>query len=115
MAAFKKAWEGGNVTAFIDQLDADAQATIDGGGKVSAAPEPVIGAELVARLFLDIYRRQPDLVISESTISGQPGSLARDGHGRLLGTVSFGLVGSRIGDLWVMRNPDKLMSWAAGS
>ena len=109
--AFKAVWEAGDVTGLVDQLDSNARATIDGGGKVSAALAPLTGAEQIARFFLDIYRRQPDLAISESTINGQPGLIAEDANGQTLAAVSFGLRNQRISDIWVMRNPDKLVTW----
>jgi RNA polymerase sigma factor (sigma-70 family) len=111
VAAFKAAWEAGDVTSLVDQLDRNARATIDGGGKVSAALVPLTGAEPIARFLFDIKSRQPDLTISESMINGQPGLIAQDADGQTLAAVSFGLRGQRISDIWVMRNPDKLMAW----
>jgi RNA polymerase sigma-70 factor (ECF subfamily) len=112
VAAFKVAWEAGDVASLVSQLDGNARATIDGGGKVSAALAPLSGAEEIAEFFFAVQRRQSDLTISESTINGQPGLIAHDANGDTLAAVSFGIREERISDIWVMRDPDKLMTWA---
>lgn len=99
------------MTDLVNQLDVNASGTIDGGGQVSAALVPLTGGEPIARFFFDIKTRQPDLTISESTINGQPGLIAKDANGQMLAAVSFGLRDQRISDIWVMRNPDKLTTW----
>jgi RNA polymerase sigma factor (sigma-70 family) len=111
IAAFKTAWEAGDVTGLIAQLDSCATATIDGGGKVSAALAPLEGAEHIVRFFLDVHNRQPDLAVRKSPINGYPGLIAQDAGGRTLATVSFAMRGKRISDIWVMRNPEKLTTW----
>lgn len=111
VAAFKAAWEAGDITGLIGQLDAAATATIDGGGKVSAAPAPLTDGERIARFFLDVYDRQPDLVIRQTAVNGAAGLIAQDAGGRTLAAISFALRGTRISDIWVMRNPDKLTTW----
>jgi RNA polymerase sigma-70 factor, ECF subfamily len=111
VAAFKAAWETGDISRLVDQLDSGVTATIDGGGQVSAAPIPLVGAEQVARFLADVYRRQPDLVIRETLINAAPGLVGQDADGQTLATISFALRGKRIGDIWVVRNPDKLTTW----
>lgn len=111
VTAFKAAWEAGEIAGLVRQLDADATATIDGGGKVSAAIAPLTDPEQIAHFFLDVYRRQPDLVIREAVINGAPGLTAHDAAGHTLATVSFALRGPLISDIWVIRNPDKLTTW----
>jgi RNA polymerase sigma factor (sigma-70 family) len=112
VAAFKAAWETGDVAGLVEQLDSDATATIDGGGRVNAAPFPLSGVEQIMRFFLDVYGRQSDLVIRETVISGAPGLVTQDAGGNTLATVSFALRARRISDIWVMRNPDKLTTWS---
>jgi hypothetical protein len=111
VAAFKMAWEAGDVAGLIDQLEGDATATIDGGGMVTAALAPLEGADQIARFFLDVYRRQPDLAIRESVINGHPGLIAQDAGGHVLAAVSFAVGEQHISDIWVTRNPDKLTTW----
>ena len=112
VAAFKHAWEQGDLDGLIDQLDSEATATIDGGGKVSAALTPLTSPEQIARFFLNVYQRQPDLTIHETAINGRPGLIASDSNGRALAACSFAMAGQRISDIWVVRNPDKLTAWS---
>lgn len=107
----KRALRDGDVDALLRQLDPDVVAVVDGGGRVSAALEPVRGAAAVAHLLLDVYRRQPDLAFSAATVNARPGLVARDGAGTTLAVLSLGLAGGRINHLWVVRNPEKLAGW----
>ena len=111
VAAFKAAWEAGDITGLIGQLDPAVTATIDGGGKVSSTTAPFSDGAQIARFFLDVYRRQPDLTVREIAVNGAPGLIAQDAEGQTLAAISFALRGARISDIWVMRNPDKLTTW----
>ncbi len=111
VAAFKVAWETGDVSGLVAQLSRAAVATIDGGGKVSAASCPLTDAEDIARFFLTVYEHQPDLKLREATVNGSPGIVALDGGGKVLATVSIDLERSQISRLWVTRNPEKLRAW----
>jgi RNA polymerase sigma-70 factor, ECF subfamily len=116
VAAFKRAWEAGDVATLVGLLDPAVTAVTDGGGVVSAALEPVTGAEAVARFLLDVRRRQPDLTIHETTVNGRPGLVTRAG-GDQLAVIAVEPAGGRVERLWVVRNPAKLTAWraAAGS
>ncbi|WP_433435562.1 RNA polymerase sigma factor SigJ [Nonomuraea sp. CA-141351] len=112
VTAFKSAWESGDLTALVGLLDPDATAITDGGGLVSAALDPIEGAERIARFLLGVHRRQPDLTIHTTTVNGQPGLVARDEAGQPLAVVSVGLADGLIEHVWAMRNPAKLSAWA---
>lgn len=60
------------------------------------------------RFFPDVYQRQPDLTICEQEINRAPGLIAQDAAGQTLAAISFALSGARIGEIWVVRNPDRL-------
>lgn len=105
--SFKTAWETGDLTGLVGLLDPDAIAIIDGGGLVSAALEPLVGAEAVAEFLLGVYERQPDLVIRQDQVNGELGLVA-SGGGRVLAIVSVAQVAGRIERVWAVRNPDKL-------
>lgn len=109
--SFRTAWETGDLAALVGILDPDAIAVTDGGGIVSAALKPVLGAEVIAGFFLGVHERQPDLVIREELVNGEPGLVAT-GSGKTLAVISLSRRGGRIDRLWVVRNPDKLGAWA---
>jgi RNA polymerase sigma-70 factor (ECF subfamily) len=111
VAAFKRAWEAGDVATLVGLLDPAVTAVTDGGGLVSAALEPVTGAEAVARFLLDVYRRQPDLTIHEMTVNGRPGLVTRAG-GNQMAVIAVEAAGGRVERLWVVRNPAKLTAWS---
>ena len=54
---FRLAWEAQDIGALIGLLDPGATVTGDGGGLVSASPEPVEGAEQVAGYLVWLARR----------------------------------------------------------
>ena len=96
----------------LDQLFgalADATLVSDGGGKVSAATRPVLGADRITRFMLGYASKahwsESDFQLV--TINGEPGLLLRHplaGDG----TYSFDIVGGRIRAIYIVRNPDKL-------
>lgn len=110
VASFQRAWQTGDLSALIGLLDPDATAITDGGGLVSAALEPVIGAEAVASLLLGVRDRQAGLTIREEQVNGEPGLVAT-GSGRILAVVAFRHRDGRIERIWAVRNPDKLRAW----
>jgi RNA polymerase sigma-70 factor (ECF subfamily) len=114
VAAFKNAWETGNLEALIEKLDPAATAVTDGGGLVSASLEPITGAEPVASFLLGVFRRQPDLTISETTVNGRPGLLTRARETQMA-VITLEAKGGRVEKLWVVRNPEKLSAWRAGA
>ncbi|MBF6619767.1 MAG: sigma-70 family RNA polymerase sigma factor, partial [Patulibacter sp.] len=61
--AFRTAWQSGNVAALIGLLDPEARAITDGGGLASAAVEPLRGPRAIARFFVAVLGRQPDLAV----------------------------------------------------
>jgi len=82
----------------------------DGGGFVSAARRPVLGADRVARFLLGVPHLAPGAQVAPT--------LTPDGLGffvTLDGTtpsvITLGVRGGRIADVWIMRNPDKLTLW----
>jgi RNA polymerase sigma-70 factor (ECF subfamily) len=107
---FKRAWEAQDIKALIGLLDPDAISTADGGGLVPAFLEPVLGAEPIAALMVDLAGRVPDLQLAEYTVNGQPGLVARQ-DGVIVSVFAFDVADDRIKHLWVVRNPEKLGPW----
>ena len=111
---FRHAVGTGNVEELMAVLHADATLVSDGGGKVSAATRPVLGADRVTKFMLGFAGKAQ---WSESdfqlvAINGAPGLLIRhplSGDG----TYSFDIEEGRIRTIYVMRNPDKLRGFIA--
>ncbi|GAA1015422.1 RNA polymerase sigma factor [Acrocarpospora pleiomorpha] len=107
---FKQAWEAKDIDALIGLLDPNATATADGGGLASAELHPVQGGERIARAFVEIAGKAPNLTILERTVNGQPG-LAAQLDGVTVVVVAFDVAGDRIKHIWAVRNPEKLRPW----
>jgi RNA polymerase sigma-70 factor (ECF subfamily) len=108
--AFKAAWQTGDVASLIALLDSDAEAITDGGGKIAAATEPLIGARAIAEFFAAVLLRQPDLQIEVATVNGDPGLIGMAAN-RVISVVSTSVRNGVIHNIWAMRNPEKLRSW----
>lgn len=111
--SFAAAWSTGDLTGLIALLDPRASAITDGGGLVSAALDPIVGAESVGRFFLGVRDRQPGLSVHAAQVHGELGIIAR-AQGRVLAVITLTLRESRIDRIWAVRNPEKLRRWGAG-
>lgn len=108
---FKKAWQAKDVGALVRLLDPSVVAVADGGGRVSASLEPVVGGEQVARFLVLLAELAGSLDLVECRVNGQPGLAARDA-GEVIAVYGFEVVADHIRRLWVVRNPDKLRAWS---
>ncbi|MCI2419940.1 RNA polymerase sigma factor SigJ [Saccharopolyspora sp. K220] len=107
---FKQAWEAKDIHALIGLLDPEVTTIADGGGLASAELRPVEGSGQVARAFVEIAGRTPDLTILERTVNGQPGLVAQQA-GVTVTVLAFDVAGDRIKRIWAVRNPEKLRPW----
>jgi RNA polymerase sigma-70 factor (ECF subfamily) len=108
---FKQAWEAKDIDALIGLLDPDASAIGDGGGLVGASLRPIEGAEQVARYFVDLAGRAPNLpILVERTVNGQPGLVAQQ-DGVTIAVLAFDVADDRIKHIWAVLNPKKLRPW----
>ncbi|GAA3885084.1 RNA polymerase sigma factor SigJ [Streptomyces sp. NPDC003631] len=105
--AFKQAWEAKDIDALVGLLDPDATAIADGGGLANAALHPITGGERIARAWVEIAERVPDLTHLERTVNGQPGLVAQE-DGVTVTVYAFEIKGDRIKHIWAVRNPEKL-------
>jgi len=111
VSAFRAACETGDLDALVALLDPAVESRSDGGGKVRAALRPVVGRDKVARLFLGLMRREPDMELVEDDVNGTPGVAVRIG-GTTFAVLAVGVGGGGlITDLWLVVNPDKLGAW----
>jgi RNA polymerase sigma-70 factor (ECF subfamily) len=91
-------------------LHADVIALIDNGGRTDAAPEPVGGAETVARLLLALAALPPAVTVSAQSVNGRLGLVARR-ESRVVGVVSLSVAADAVRDIWIVLAPDKLRRW----
>lgn len=107
---FLTACTTGDVDGLLSILAEDAVAWSDGGGKVAAARRPVIGADRVARFVASIVRKwSTSGEVGIAPVNGGVGLLfSRAGRVRAVMTIAADRSGERVGDVFVVRNPDKL-------
>jgi hypothetical protein len=108
--AFFAASRSGDIEALRSMLAQTVVLQSDGGGKVHAYPNPIVGLERVLRLFEGLDRKfttKPGVLIQPIWIDGLPGfvSLERDG---VLQTTALAIDDGRITSIYITRNPDKL-------
>jgi len=106
---FATACRAGSIGALRSMLAPDVTVVCDGGGKVPADLDPVGGADAVARRVIDLV--QPDTSLTIEAVNGEPGVVLRSADA-VLAVVSLKVVGSKIGAVWIVLNPDKLRHWA---
>ncbi|CAJ1494709.1 RNA polymerase sigma-70 factor [[Mycobacterium] kokjensenii] len=114
-AEFMAAAAGGDLATVMSMLAPDVVWTADGGGKVTAARRPIVGADNVARAIMALVRsggRYVDLRLELGVCNSAPAVLFFDGD-RLAGVFTFEIVDGVITHFYAMRNPDKLAAAAA--
>ncbi|QNG17861.1 RNA polymerase sigma-70 factor [Rhodococcus triatomae] len=98
----------GDVQGLMDLLAPDAVQLSDGGGKVSAARVPVVGAERVARFVAGLVRiGLPDMRVESTRLNAMPALLVYSAE-VLDVAMMFEVTGGLITGLYMVRNPDKL-------
>jgi RNA polymerase sigma-70 factor, ECF subfamily len=109
LTAFSEAATSGNVARLAALLCEDAIAITDGGGRKTAALNPIMGADKIARFFIGVTAKNAghDIRIEPAVINGAFGALLYL-DGELDHAVSMAIDGERIAAIYVVRNPDKL-------
>jgi RNA polymerase sigma-70 factor, ECF subfamily len=109
LQTFLAAMEARDEQALLALFAPDATWTADGGGKVGAAPAPIVGADRIARLVISLREKfwAVDRTIEVATVNGETGLCIRDGD-RLTATLSIATDGERILAVYAVVNPDKL-------
>jgi len=108
--AFGAAARGGDLQALTALLDPGVTLRSDGGGRVSAARNPVHGADNVVRFLLGLLAKNRQLRVEERYSADGLGYVTTL-DGVVTGVLSLGIRDGRITDLWIMVNPEKLTSW----
>src|SRR5690606_2799296 len=108
LAAFKRSIDPGNVRALMDVLAPDVVVLADGGGVKQAVPNPVRGADRVARLFVGGMRKAGGALAADHTAVNGPPALVVTMDGELDGIFPARVQDGRIAGIYYVRNPHKL-------
>ncbi len=106
---FLAACSGGDLAGLMEVLAPDVTAWSDGGGKVSAARRPVVGADNVARWLLGVLAKPETqgMTVQVAQVNGELAALGLM-DSEVAGSIHFELDGDRIVGLRLVVNPDKL-------
>ncbi len=112
VARFAQALTGGDVDGLAALLTADAEAWNDGGGKVAAALNVIVGGDRVARFLCGLQGKFGPFALHPCTANGRPALLIRrDGHLHgLLAVEPAAAEATQAGVVIFIRTPDKLPS-----
>ncbi|HEY0228669.1 MAG TPA: RNA polymerase sigma-70 factor [Mycobacterium sp.] len=102
----------GDVEALMAMLAPDVTWTADGGGVVSAARKPVVGAEKVARAIAGLMRRGGAALRAEAVTCNSAPAVLFYSDEHLEGVITVEIVGALITNFYVIRNPEKLVALA---
>jgi RNA polymerase sigma-70 factor (ECF subfamily) len=110
--AFRAAVDTGDAAALAALLAESAVLQADGGGIVTAATNPVVGRDRVARFFAGLGRKaRVGRDHRPAWINGLPGYITRFEDGSLQ-TMALEIEGGLIRAVYVVRNPEKLRGLA---
>lgn len=99
----------GDMDGLLALLAKDVVLYTDGGGKMTAVPQPIHGATNVARLLSMALKKFAENVVPRCTqINGQPGLIGYI-NGIAETAVIVDVAEGRIQNIFIVRNPDKLM------
>jgi RNA polymerase sigma-70 factor (ECF subfamily) len=105
---FLAACATGDPSQLTALLSEDAVLYTDGGGKVSAALNPIVGADRVVRFLIGIGRKIPALSVEFADVNGGVGAILLEA-GRPYGVMALDVTTEGlIASLYVVSNPDKL-------
>ena len=107
---FLGAAQRGDMAGLESMLVGEAVSYADGGGFVSAARNPILGARRVARYFAGLAsaRFSEGLRIAFDEANGEPCVLAFAEDGSLRAVVFFEIADERIANIRAVLNPEKL-------
>ncbi|MFE1591206.1 RNA polymerase sigma-70 factor [Nocardia sp. NPDC058705] len=106
---FLRAANTGDVGALLEVLAPDVVQISDGGGRVTAARRPIIGAEQVARFMIGLSQNAMAGATAEfCSFNALPAVLARSASGELDTVLVVEMSEGLITGLYGIRNPDKL-------
>jgi RNA polymerase sigma-70 factor (ECF subfamily) len=116
LQAFGEAVTSGDVARLAELLREDAVAITDGGGRKTAARNPIQGADKIARFFIGLAAKNAghEIRVEPTMINGAIGALLYL-DGELDHTMSMAISGEKIAAIYIVRNPDKLRHLAVAA
>jgi RNA polymerase sigma factor (sigma-70 family) len=108
--AFAAASRSGDLRALTAVLDSGVVLHSDGGGRVTAARNPVYGPDRVARLILGVASKESTVEFLEQQTNDGLG-FAVWNEGRITGVATLEVLGGRVTHVRIVLNPDKLSLW----
>lgn len=107
LTRFMDASQRGDQAAILSLLHANAAMVSDGGGRVTAAIRPLLGAERIAQLYWAIARRNGAHPARIGYVNGEPAILRFQGA-QLHSITLVSIDGERITQVLSVLNPEKL-------
>lgn len=108
IGAFLFALEGHDVGALTNLLAEDIRFDSDGGGKVTAAINPILGRDRVIRFLVGIMRQRPKNMSMAFTETNGHVSVILKIDDALYSVWNFAIQNGLITNVWAVLNPDKL-------
>lgn len=108
---FLTATTTGDLDGLLALLAPDVTWTADSNGKVTAARQPLVGAETVASFLVNVFRRglTPDRQLELVNCNSTPALVSYRGD-QVEGVFLIEIVAERITNFYAIRNPDKLVA-----
>jgi len=108
LGEFMHATTAGDVDGLVSLLAHDAVLRADGGGVVTADSNPIEGADRIARWFFGVMTKAPPgFAIDFGPVNGLPGLVMRV-EGAMYGVMSIEVRDSKIQNVYIQVNPEKL-------
>ncbi|MBY4130567.1 RNA polymerase sigma factor SigJ [Rhodococcus fascians] len=108
--AFAAVSGNGSLAELTAVLAPEVSLISDGGGKISAARNPILGSDRVARFIRGIAAKSTDLDGSVEPVNGSSGIVFRRA-GTVFAVLGFRVAGGVVANVWIVLNPDKLRHW----
>ncbi|MEN5117895.1 RNA polymerase sigma factor SigJ [Luteimonas sp. TWI662] len=111
LTAFERAIRSGQTEQLALLLSRDVRLAADGGGKVSAARRIMVGeGEVLRFIAAGLHIWWADYAFERVIFNGHLGLILRDATGTVTAAASFSYDETgRLSDIFIMRNPDKLV------
>ncbi|MFN3153507.1 RNA polymerase sigma factor SigJ [Bremerella sp.] len=110
--AFFQAVNAGDLNQLRNVLSEDVVMHADGGGKVSAARDLIVGFHSVTTFMIRVFqnakrKHEQEITFRPAWFNGAPGVVSYQGE-KIIAAYHFEVVDGKIASLFIYRNPDKL-------